>query len=144
MNDRDFLVGLDLADRKVREAARRGLGKAGIALMNMAVMNVPRVPIDEGTLRGSGSVHVNGTLLATSPNVGGKPTPNTSPLPRSGAEMIEATVGFNTPYAAHLHEHPEYDFTDSRSGGKYLETKMNSERDKLMSIAANEIRKVTQ
>lgn len=53
------------------------------------------VPHDIGTLQNSGSVE-----------------------PTGPAE--EATVGYNTVYAARLHEHPEYQFQKGRKG-KYLE-----------------------
>lgn len=52
------------------------------------------VPHDVGTLQNSGHVE---------------------PHPKS-----HALVGYNTPYAARLHEHPEYNFQKGRKG-KYLE-----------------------
>ena len=55
----------------------KGLGKAGHALMNDAIMDMPAVPLDEGTLRGSGSVFVGSDLVAVAQNVGGNPTPAT-------------------------------------------------------------------
>ncbi|PIY32073.1 MAG: hypothetical protein COZ07_06965 [Candidatus Infernicultor aquiphilus] len=56
-----------------------------------------QVPHDIGTLAGSG---------------------HTVPASNKGG-MIEGKVGYNTPYAARLHEHPEYKFQKGRKG-KYL------------------------
>lgn len=51
------------------------------------------VPHDKGILEGTGTVQPEGT---------------------------DVMVGYNTPYAARLHEHPEYEFQRGRKG-KYLE-----------------------
>jgi len=97
------------------------MGKAGMQLLNDATMQIPATPLDEGTLRGSGSVLVatekQTKLVGVSPDpTGGKGTPcrNHSETTKN----IVAVVGYNTPYAARLHEHPEYHFgsTSARKG----------------------------
>lgn len=127
--------------RAMPQAAEKGLAAAGMLLLRDAVMDVPKVPHDEGTLRGSGSVHVNGKLIATSADQGdGKGTPadadNTPRVP--GA--IVATVGFNTPYAARLHEHPEFEFTEEGTGAKFLEAKAIGNADAYMREAVDVMR----
>lgn len=79
---------------KVAQALTEGLPKRalgiGFELMRLSQMEVPH---DEGTLQNSGVVEeVNGDIV----------------------------VGYHTPYAARLHEHPEYRFQKGRKG-KYLE-----------------------
>ncbi len=61
------------------------------------------VPHDEGTLQNSGAVE------------------------RDGDDWI---VGYFTPYAARLHEHPEYNFQKGRKG-KYLEDPILKNTEKL-------------
>ncbi|WP_100811785.1 hypothetical protein [Microbacterium sp. BR1] len=71
-----------------------------LALERLLTLAVDKSPWDQGTLAGTGAVEP-----ATDPDEGG-------------------AVTFDTPYAARLHEHPEYNFsTDSNPNaqGKYLE-----------------------
>jgi hypothetical protein len=135
--------------RRVIPAAERGMGFAGVRLMRDTIMDMPTVPLEEGTLRGSGTVHVQGVHKETAPNVGGNPTPNTTEIPKPvGADLIDATVGFNTPYAAYQHEgvrrdgtHIVKNYTQAGSGAKYLEKKLIGNRSIYLGLAANEIRK---
>jgi len=82
---------------KLKEEAiaeiQSGLVQGGDELLRLANKEVP---IKEGTLLNSGSVD---TARLTSAN--------------------EVDVGYNTPYAARLHEHPEYKFKNGRKG-RYL------------------------
>lgn len=122
MSTDEFLRGLNLLDERVRKAATKGIAVASMALLQDSIMEVPKVPHDEGTLRGSGSVHVNGKLEATSEDLadGGNPTPFTSGI--SGDRVRDAVVGrvgFNTPYATRLHEAEEgIVFHETGTGGK--------------------------
>lgn len=43
---------------------------------------------------------------------------------------LEVDVGFSTPYAIRLHEHPEYNFKNGRKG-KYLEDPVHQNQDLL-------------
>lgn len=147
---------MDMADgfRRFRDdfegRARRGLAQAGMALLQDCVMDMPAVPLDEGTLRGSGSVHVSGEFKFDSSAMAsaGNPTPNRSPIPnRDTANLIESTVGFNTPYAAYQHEgeradgtHKVENYSHSGTGAKFLEQKMSTKRNRYMGIVAKNMR----
>lgn len=123
-----------------------GLGRAGLELMGDAIHKTPSVPLEEGTLRGSGSVFVNNELTKTSRHLAGphgKPTPAISINEMQGKKEHVATIGFNTPYAARLHQHPEYEFNQDLapgSGGKYLEYKLFAFGRKYFSIIVDGIR----
>jgi hypothetical protein len=60
-------------------------------------------PLDEGVLTRSGNTDIT-----------------------EGAKGVEGTVYYDTPYAARLHEHPEYNFQNGREG-KYLEKVVTTE-----------------
>ncbi|MCX5657850.1 MAG: hypothetical protein NTZ48_06475, partial [Candidatus Omnitrophica bacterium] len=119
--------------------AEKGMGRAGLQLQNDAVMQRPTVPIKEGTLRGSGSVFVQNKLVGISSF--GKPgkanTEHSESIPRGA---IVAVVGFNTPYAAKLHEGVDFKFSEPSSGPKYLESKLIANKEIYMEIVANTIK----
>ncbi len=123
-------------------AIKRGMGKAGLVLMNDCLRQVPTVPKDEGTLRGSGSVFVDNKLIKTSADMGNGGTPATAMSDAVKQGVSVATVGFNTPYAARLHEHPEFEFKEPSAGGKFEEEPMNRNRMKYMQIVATELQKI--
>lgn len=77
-------------EKSLEAGVRRGLLDAGLEAMRLSQFEVPH---DEGTLQNSGTVEVMG----------------------DGSVI----VGYHTPYAARLHEHPEYRFQKGRKG-KYL------------------------
>ncbi len=152
----EFLKNLDLADRAVRRGAERGLGKAGMALMNDAITETPMVPLDRGTLRGSASVFVGKKRVGKGPepddpeaetHVESTPPPGF----HGSKDEIVAVVAFNTPYATRLHEHPEFEFGHTRekrgrepvqgTGGKYLERPLSDHREDYMKVVAGEIKK---
>ncbi len=94
--DLDFgqvLKRLSRIDRDIKPAARYARGEVGDELLRLSQKEVPH---DEGTLA------------------------NTGVSEREGDEQV---VGYNTPYAARLHENPGYTFQKGRKG-KYLEQPM--------------------
>ncbi|WP_437582729.1 HK97 gp10 family phage protein [Paramicrobacterium sp. CJ85] len=93
---------------------RTGLAAAGERLL---ALSSEQVPFDEGTLSGSGSVS---TPIGTA-----EPT----------VEVI-----YDTPYAARLHEHPEYNFQGGRKG-KYVEDPAAEHKTELGDIIRKEITK---
>jgi hypothetical protein len=136
----DFERGFPTAIQAYEQALKRGLAKAGMRLVRDAVMEVPKVPYEEGTLRGSGSVFVSGKLVGTTQDMDPGGTPATTLNESTVSEALEAVVGFNTPYAARLHEHPEYKFTEPGAGAKFLERKMSENRDDYRAIIAHEVK----
>lgn len=90
VDDKDF-------QNKLQDFLQTALNKKDQAIRNVAseVLRISqfKVPHNKGTLQNSGFVE-------------------------DGHE--EAIVGYNTVYAARLHEHPEYRFKNGRQG-KYLE-----------------------
>jgi hypothetical protein len=85
-----------------------GLNLGGERLL---ALSAAEVPLDIGTLLGSGQV--------------------------VQAETIEegAAVVYDTPYAARLHEHPEYNFQNGRKG-KYLEDPALDNRAEIGAVIA--------
>ena len=145
----DFDAGMEkLVKKALPGAIAKGLGRAGLQLLTDAINEVPGVPLDEGTLQGSGSVHVEDRRVHTSAEAGGggKGTPadgvTTGGLVDLLRNLATAIVGFNTPYAARLHEHPEYMFSQKKpgAGGKYLQTPLVQRRKDYTRIIARAIK----
>lgn len=153
-----FERGLAELEERFNEGARRGLAEAAGQLMNDAIQIENTVPIVEGYLRSTGSYFVNNQLVGTSPNTmkargvrklrkGMRPRPNTNddePIARN--EMV-AVVGFNTPYAAYMHEGMRRDgsrvikkYTETGSGRKFLESKMARYHAQYMQVIAENIK----
>jgi hypothetical protein len=64
-------------------------------------------------------------------------------LERSGSASVDeqerqATISYDTPYAARLHEHPEYDF-QGKGRGKWLELTMKEEKKKVQQYLKDRI-----
>ena len=142
-----FLSGLESLSDNVLKAAERGGGKAGTKLLNDATIEEPITPVDEGTLRGSGSVFVNNELTTTTPNRGGNPTPATVGDDKLDDAAISVSVGFNTPYAAYQHEgqrddgtHQVENYTEPTSGAKFLEKPLIENKDDYIKIVQAEIK----
>lgn len=87
---KDVLAKIGTLKTKVSPAAMKATGDAANELLRLSQFEVPH---DKGTLQNTGTVQ------------------------QRGADFI---VGYNTRYAARLHEHPEYRFQKGRKG-KYLE-----------------------
>lgn len=145
-----FLGWADDLEHEILEAVERGEGKAAIALLHDSQTEIPATPLDEGTLRGSGSVFVNNKLRATAPDIGGNPTPATEDNERIPRDTVVAIVGYNTPYAAYQHEgvredgtHQVENYSHSGTGAKFLEKAMAENADSYMAIVAAEVKKVT-
>jgi len=91
----NVIGGFDGAIDKGSKGVIQAVNDAG---GNLLAESIKEVPHDIGTLQGTGN--------ASEPKIVGTD--------------IEVEVGYNTPYAARLHEHPEYHFQKGRKG-KYLE-----------------------
>lgn len=88
----------------------RGENLAAEALLGYSAAEVP---LETGALMASGQA-----IHATDPDEG-------------------AAVSYDTPYAARLHEHPEFNFQGGRKG-KYLEDPAMEHRDELLRIISAE------
>lgn len=69
---------------------------------------IDAAPLQTGMLRGSGSVHVDGNFLAASPvkPTTGAASPETGSIGGKRARSTVIVWGFNTHYAAKVHENP--------------------------------------
>ena len=106
----------DDALHDIMDGVRRGLSRAGERLLALSAVEVP---FEWGTLSDSGAV--------------------SSPLGQRDGDA-EVDVTYDTPYAARLHEHPEYNFQGGRKG-KYLEDPALQNRAELGQIVAAEARR---
>lgn len=98
IDDKEFKARLQIFLAAMGGAQRLGLFAVGSEVMRLSQIEVPH---DEGTLQNSGTVEVDGDNII---------------------------VGYHTPYAARLHEHPEYRFKKGRKG-KYLEDPIHRNAD---------------
>jgi hypothetical protein len=140
LDTRDFDAKMQrLVQRTVPALVEKGLARAMLALLNDCVMEPPTVPLKEGWLRGSASIFVQNQLVAISPH--GRPgkaaTAHAAPL---RATAWVGVIGFNTPYAARLHEGISFTFTEPSAGPKFLEAKMQRHRASYMQEIADTIR----
>lgn len=86
----DFLRSIDKLTPKVLEMSDKAEDEVADEVLRLSQHEVPK---DEGVLEGTGV---------------------------ADRDKQGAYVGYNKPYAARLHEHPEYNFQKGRKG-KYLE-----------------------
>lgn len=101
----------------IGEATDRLMRGEDLAAERLLALTIPVTPLgDTGNLRGSGDVQ-----RATDPEEG-------------------SAVTFSTPYAARLHEHPEYSFTEPGTGGKYLERTALENKGELGAIIGKVVR----
>lgn len=99
------------AGAKVLDDAQDGVT---LGAMRLLAITAERAPLDLGTLVGSGSV--------------------SSPMSAKGGDPVAELV-YDTPYAAKLHEHPEFNFQNGRQG-KYVEEPALEHRDEIGAIIA--------
>lgn len=148
--------GLKKFFKKIDPIAReKGLIAFGLQLINNSVNGSPnepaRAPIREGKLRGSGSVFVGSKKVGDTTFMGKKGTPATSYTERN---PNITTVGFNTKYAAFVHENLRPDGSWIPGGkdgkgaalsadvrGKFLERHLKSDRKELTKLFADTYRK---
>ncbi len=107
---KDLSEGLKLASTIVKKSAGKALMEGGDFVM---VLSVDRAPHGEGTLIGTANV--------------------------KKISNEEVHVGYNTPYAARLHEHPEYNFRkdkNPKAQGKFLSTPIDENSDSIFQTIA--------
>lgn len=150
-------LGLKKFFKKIDPMAReKGLIAFGLQLINNSVNGSPnesvRAPIRDGRLRGSGTVFVGSKKVGDTTFMGKGGTPATSYTERN---PNITTVGFNTEYAANMHENIKpygKQFTPGGHGGrspsyvadvagKFLERHLKSDRKELTKLFADTYRK---
>lgn len=142
-----------LMDKTVPELQERGMGRAMTQLLNDCMMEIPTVPVDEGTLRGSGSIFVQNQLVATSEGSpkSKKGTPNKDHREKVLSHQLVGVVGFNTPYASVLHEginvkqgYVIRNYSEPSSGKKFLEKKLLSNGKSYLGEIADTIKEASK
>jgi len=128
-----------IVEKAIPELTEKGLGRAMANLFNDCINEVPTVPLKESWLRGSGSWFVQNKLAGVS-NKGKQGFANTSHTENISAGEFVGVIGFNTPYAARIHEGIGLHFREPSSGAKYLESKLHRKKDVYMKIIANTIK----
>lgn len=137
--------------KAVLKAAFDGLGEAGMQLLADSVFEIPTVPHELGSLRGSGAVHLNGKLIKVS-TAEGDATPMTKQITKDkftpGKGSAVSTVSFNKVYATYQHEGQRKDgtrkvrtYTEPSSGKKFMEIPMRANKKTYNRIIADRIRK---
>ena len=142
MDFREFNRGMQLTKRIFVKHGKKGLGKAGAALMDDTVTGMPTAPLLLGYLRGSGSVFVDNKLIAMSKHGLPDYVATVCTLPLKSGE-IKAIVLFNVPYAARWHETlPKSGaFSEPSAGIYYMSSKMLANLKKYRDIIAESLRK---
>jgi hypothetical protein len=144
------------ADRE--SASFRALRAVGLQLLNFAINGsenekvVP--PIREGILRGSGSAFVDGVLVGDTKGRGGPGSERGDPNKSYDGGPNESTVGFNTAYAARMHEttwtpggvvpSPQAERNPAMLkdvGNKFVEKHLVADRETLLGLYADVVKK---
>jgi hypothetical protein len=133
----DGMRAFQVKHEKVSEMA---LGKVGLQLINWIVNGSSREgvvpPVKTGLLRGSGSVFVGNKFIGATPRFSGLGTPNQS----YEGKPNEVTVGFNTRYAAKLHEEKFklglVSMQSGNVGNKYVEKHLKADGKALFAFYA--------
>lgn len=108
-DDKTFREGMKRLELSFPKYNRQALNDVANEILRLSSFEVP---LDTGNLMGSGSVQ------------------------EDGEEFI---VGYNTVYAARLHENPQYNFQNGRKG-KYLENPIKVNADILLKFYNESIR----
>lgn len=131
--------GVELT-RDLGEKIKRGLAKAGVALMEDTVEELPTTPILTSALRGSGAVFVAGEKVGdSSRHRVGQAVDYQANTAEPTATDTCADIVFNAPYAAKQHEEfPRK--SEPTAGMKYMERKMVGGGMRYFGIVADEVK----
>jgi len=123
MDFSEFNKGFEKYLKKHKAESAEALEKVAAFVLADAVNEQPTVPKKTGTLRRSQAV--------------GK-----AQIGRKGISII---FGFNTEYAARLHEAPSsWNWSEPGSGPKYLQSKLEKNMKKYMKLTAEKIKEAMQ
>lgn len=133
-------IGLEKFGKVLQRAEKNALKKGGLQLINWMINGSPQnarvLPVLTGTLRGSGSVFQGSELIDT--------TGWAANTTHTDKENV-TTIGFNTPYAAWLHEAEWNPGPISRqsgnTGNKYVEYHLDTDGKRWLIFVAKMINK---
>jgi len=142
--------GLAKYFKNVKKADFKAKAAMGLQLINNIVNGSPGSsivpPILTGHLRGSGSVFVGNTLVGDTSAEYPAGTPNKSF--QAGPEVV--TVGFDTPYAAKMHENigikyklGPYSEQSGDVGAFFVRLHLEGDKDEIFQLYASIIKKET-
>lgn len=142
--------GLKTYFGKVDTVTPLALGKGGLQLLNNTINGSPAAkavpPKLTGHLRGSGSVFVGNKLVGDTQKNESSGTPNRD---HSDSDNV-ITVGFDTPYAAKMHEHIGVDYKlgpiSEKSGNvevQFLTKHIEGDKDEILQLIATFVKKET-
>lgn len=130
---KDFDVKFkNVTGKKIPSAAERGLFQTGALIIRDAIIETPQVPksrgVTKGGRRGQGPGHLRRSQKIERPKtVGG---------------VTSVDVGFNTDYAAAVHEMPRTThWSTPGTGPKFLESKLIKNKDKYAKNVADNIKR---
>jgi hypothetical protein len=128
----DVTMDFSALDRLEGEMTKDAADEIRLATIDLLGAAVNEAPVEEGTLRGSGSAHFGGRQVGAGPSAkrqakrgaGGRFLPSSSPSPtplEGGASSNDhaGTVVFNSAYAAAQHEGTDFAHPTGGSA-KYL------------------------
>ena len=136
-----YILKTGIGQPKASGAHKKASVALALQLLNWTINGSARVnvtpPIKDGVLRGSGSAFVGGDLIGDTKTQYPHGTPNTS---YNKTDPNDITVGFNTAYAARLHE---TDWTPGPAseqagdvGNKFLEKHIEHDGPDLLKLYA--------
>ena len=133
MDTKDF----DISFKKIMEKTIPGAEEEG--LMNMAPFIIRDAIVEEPTVPKSKGITKGGTRSATP---GHLRRSQKIEKPKRRHKEVSIEIGFNTPYAAKMHEMPaNTNWSTAGSGPKFLETKLVKNKEKYLKMIAETIRK---
>lgn len=129
----------------------RAMGAMGLQLLNNIVNGSPKEPVVppilEGVLRSSGSVFLGSRMIGLSSGMskGWKVSDEATPNTDFSAPENTITVGFNTSYAARMHETDWNPGPISRQSGdvgnKFIKKHLDADREELFNLYGDILKK---
>lgn len=143
-DDKDFKIKVDeYINTMETQYIILGMRQAMLQLLNDCVMEMPTVPHKTGFLRSSASIWTNQELVKDTNDSGtGTPASVAPDLPaeaQKGKSFCVGSISFNTPYAAHLHELIDANWSEPGAGAKFLEKKLIGNQTRYIKIIAKNL-----
>jgi len=137
IDTRDFDIKFKtVTGKKIPSAAARGLFQTGALVIRDAIVEQPQVPKSRGVTKERGKRGQGPGHLRRSQKI---------EKPKEERGEISVELGFNTDYAAAVHEMPETtQWSTPGTGPKYLESKLLRNKDKYMKNVADNIKRESE